>query len=75
MAGVPVEKAIAASVESLRSRRGLPQRVLAEAVGLSQGAMSQRLNGKVEFSLSELEPIAEALGVTVLDLFTTATPS
>lgn len=46
-----------------RQRRS--QREVAEAVGLSQVAVSRRLLGAVDFEISELIAVAEFLGVDV----------
>ena len=37
---------------------------LAVALGLSPAAVSRRLNGNVEFSVSELEAVAHLVGLT-----------
>lgn len=43
---------------------------LARALGLTQAAVSMKLRGERAIGLDELEPIAEYLGVSVLDLLT-----
>lgn len=40
----------------------------AQVLGLSQAAMSRRLSGRVDFTISELLDLAEWLGVTLDDL-------
>lgn len=41
---------------------------LAEKIGMSQSAMSRRMVGDQAFDLDELDRIAEALGVGIVDL-------
>lgn len=43
----------------------MSQDALAEALGLSQGAVSRRMLGKTEFSLTEIERAADLLKVPV----------
>lgn len=47
------------------ARQGMSQMKLGEALGCAQNAVSRRLTGKVNFSLSEIEQIAEVLDVPV----------
>lgn len=53
----------AAEVRAEVARQRKPQREIAEALGMSQTAVSRRLLGEVEFSLSQLTVLAEVLGV------------
>lgn len=48
---------------------------LAERVGTSSGHLSDIETGKREASLSMLRAIAQALGITEMDLFTPSTPA
>ena len=50
------------------SRRTITQSTLAAALHCSQAAVSRRLAGTVEFNVSELEAIAEILGVEITEL-------
>jgi len=59
---------VAAEIRAEMGRQrgtGWNQRRLAEVLGLSQAQVSERMSGKVEFRMSELEQIATALGVPV----------
>ena len=55
-------------VEDLRVevfRRRVSQEQLAVATGMSQSAISRRLNGDVEPTINELMKIANAIGLTI----------
>jgi len=47
------------------ARRKVPQRQLAEALGLSQAGVSKRLNGLTPWDVNEITVVAESLGVPV----------
>lgn len=47
---------------------GLTQASTARALGIGRQTFSRKLNGHVDFSLSELTRLAEILGTTVADL-------
>lgn len=49
-------------------RTGTKQADLAEVLGLSQAAVSRRLNGEIPFDVTELEKVAERLGTTAAAL-------
>ena len=72
MSITPVDRRLRATVaEEIRvllARRRMSGVQLAEAIGRSQAYVSRRLNGATAFDVDDLERIAEALGVTVLDL-------
>lgn len=56
----------------IRSRLALQdktQKELGEALGLSRASLSARINGHRDFSFSELEAVADFLGVAMADLF------
>ncbi|MCK6096255.1 helix-turn-helix transcriptional regulator [Micrococcus sp. EYE_162] len=56
----------------IRSRLALADKTLSdlgEALGLGRAAMSARMNGHRDFSFSELELVADFLGVQMRDLF------
>ncbi len=59
---------VAAEVRAEAARQGIRHRVIAERLGLSQAQVSERMRGGIEFRLSELEQIADLLGVRVQDL-------
>lgn len=64
--------ALGSRVRRLRAATGLSVRAFAEATGFSASFISQMENGVVSPSLGSLEKIAEALGVTLRDLFADA---
>ncbi|AON97337.1 helix-turn-helix DNA binding protein [Gordonia phage Hedwig] len=47
---------------------GITQQSAADALHMSQSAFSRRYLGRVEFRASELQDLANLLGVTVADL-------
>lgn len=59
---------VAANVKAEATRRGLVQSDLATALGVSRAAMSRRLTGEMEFSVSELITLADFLGVDTRQL-------
>lgn len=44
-------------------RRGFNATQLAKAIGISKSAFSKKINGKSEFTLSEIQGIVEVLGL------------
>jgi transcriptional regulator with XRE-family HTH domain len=60
--------ATAAAVREHVRRHSLRQVDVALALGLSQQAVSDRLTGRTPFTLSDLERLAELLGVPVAEL-------
>ena len=48
---------------------GLIQKELARKIGLSQSAMSERMNGNVEFTAGEMKRIMDVLGIPAEDLY------
>lgn len=60
-------------VRQIRSRLALHDKTqgeLGEALGLGHAAMSARMNGHRDFTFSELEKVADFLGVSLRDLVT-----
>ena len=57
------------TVKSLREQRGLTQRALAQAVGVTDKAISKWETGRGLPDISLVEPLASALGVSVAELF------
>lgn len=49
--------------------KGISQESLAAKIDRSQSALSRRLLGQIPFSIPELEMIAEALDLSLSDLF------
>lgn len=60
---------VAGNVRAEVARRGMSQASLARALEINQAGVSRRLNGKVDFTASELSLIARALGVPVGTFF------
>lgn len=58
------------TVKALREQRGLTQRALAEAVGVTDKAVSKWESGRGLPDVSLVESLAEALGVSVAELLT-----
>jgi transcriptional regulator with XRE-family HTH domain len=56
---------VAREVRAEMGRQRRTHRELAEALGISQPQVTKRLNGDIEFRPSELEQVAEMLGVPV----------
>lgn len=55
-------------IAKARKDKGLTQQALAEAVGLTQGAVAHWESGRRQPPVAMLRKIAEALGVPVADL-------
>lgn len=63
---------VAANVRGELARRRLGQVQIAQALGISQAAVSRRLNGSVPLDVNELAVIARLLGVSAADLLPAA---
>lgn len=59
---------IAGNIRAEVSRREINQTDLAQHLGISQAQMSSRLRGRVEFKPSEMENIANFMGVEIEEL-------
>lgn len=59
-------------IRDVIDRAGLRQADVAEALGLTQPAVSRRLNGHTDWTLGELRVVAALAGVPVADLVTEA---
>ena len=59
---------VAANIKAQMARTATTQQILADALHLSQTAISRRLSGHVCFTIDELVAIAAVLGVPVVDL-------
>lgn len=59
------------AVKAVREKRGLSQRELAAAVGISQPAIAQIENGQTQPTLNNLIKIADALQVSLCELVDT----
>ena len=56
------------NIRAEMARRRVTQIAVATHLGMSQAAVSRRLNGDKEFAVSELLAVAFLLGVTAIDL-------
>lgn len=66
--GSTLREQVAEEVRVLLARRRTSATALAKTLGVSQTYVWRRLTGETAFDLDDLERIANALGVTVLDL-------
>ncbi|MGW6003528.1 helix-turn-helix transcriptional regulator [Oerskovia enterophila] len=66
--GVPLSRVAAGAVRLESARRDISQEDLAELLGRSRSAISQRFTGKVAWSLDDLGTIAAAFSCPVDDL-------
>lgn len=58
------------NIRKIRVEKGIPQKLLADALSVDDSVISNIENDKRELKVSELEIIASCLGVEVIDLFT-----
>ena len=61
-------KQLALAIRSRMALREMRQADLADAIDMGPSALSARMNGGREFTFSDLEAIAAALGVSLRDL-------
>jgi predicted XRE-type DNA-binding protein len=59
---------VAAEVRAWRGRLNISQAEVGKILGLSQGQVSARLLGKVEFSFTEVGKLAQAWGISEAEL-------
>ncbi|HEY8664636.1 MAG TPA: helix-turn-helix transcriptional regulator [Propionibacteriaceae bacterium] len=64
----PTPHPVARNVRAEMSRRRITQAVVARHLNLSQSSVSLRLTGSAEFKVSELQAVAELLGVSTASL-------
>jgi transcriptional regulator with XRE-family HTH domain len=63
----PVDR-VAMKIKSLRARRGLTQKQLAERAGISHGYVARLETARQDPSLTVLEKLAKALRVKIAEL-------
>jgi len=63
---------VAGEVRAAMARRRISQTALADALGMSQAAISRRLTGALPFDVAELSAIAEILDVPLASLLSNA---
>ena len=61
-------KGITTAIREKIAAHGLSTTIVAKRLGIGRQTFSRKLNGHVDFSLSELTRLAEILGTTVADL-------
>lgn len=61
-------KGITTAIREKIAANGLSTVIVAKRLGIGRQTFSRKLNGHVDFSLSELIRLAEILGTTVADL-------
>jgi two-component system, response regulator len=66
---IAIEKRLGISVKNWRNRLGLPQDALALRAGLQRSYVSDVERGSRNVSLKSIEKLADALGISVLTLF------
>lgn len=64
-----IEQIVARNVKAEAVRYGLSIEDLENALDKGKTALHARLNGSVEFRPSELERLADAMGIEVVDFF------
>jgi transcriptional regulator with XRE-family HTH domain len=67
----PLAKQLGACIRTLRQQTGLSQVEFGEKCGFYQTYLSRVENGKANPTINALEVVANALGLTVFDLFDT----
>ena len=67
---VTTRDVVAANVRAEAARAGFNQVRLGQRLGISQGAITKRWRGERPWQLEELDSLASALGVSVVDLVT-----
>lgn len=64
----PTSAAVARNIKGLMGKNDCNQTELADHLGMSQPALSRRLRGKQEWSIDELDTVAERFDVSIPDL-------
>lgn len=64
-----LKKPLFAELEAELKRNGMTRKEYAKQIGLSASGVSARLNGKIEFSLSEMLKTKKLLNKSLDDLF------
>lgn len=68
VARTPLQVAVAEEIRSLLARRRMSASQLARQMGVTQPYLWRRMSGEISFDLADLEQIASALDVAVLQL-------
>lgn len=64
----PSAEHVNATIRAELARRGFTQGDLAAAIGLHQVTVSQRMVGRRQWALDELQRVADYLGISLVDL-------
>ena len=59
---------LSTAIRERAAEKGLTQATTARALGIGRQTFSRKINGRNDFSVSELARLAEVLGTTVADL-------
>lgn len=59
------QEAVSQAVKKYLAESHHPQRIIAEVLSVTQGQISQRISGKVAWSLCDVERLHAALGIEV----------
>lgn len=65
---VDLSSVVTANIRAELARRGIRQVVVAEVLGISQSQVSKRFNGHIDWTLREVDQIAELLGIDPMAL-------
>lgn len=71
----PTAKHVGAEVRGLLAKHRISQTAAGQRLGLSQAAMSRRINGEIPFNVDELSALADLLGVPASTLLGAAATS
>jgi transcriptional regulator with XRE-family HTH domain len=63
-----MEATLNETIRLLLTRTGKRHADVADAVGITRGSMTLRLQGKSRWRLDDLQPVADAFGLTVCEL-------
>lgn len=63
-----MEATLNETIRLLLTRTGKRHADVADAVGITRGSMTLRLQGKSRWRLDDLRPVADAFGLTVCEL-------
>jgi transcriptional regulator with XRE-family HTH domain len=68
MSALRTQQAVATEIRVTMLRRGVNQTELAQRLGHDQTWLSKRLKGRTTLSIDDLDQIARAIGVEMIDL-------
>lgn len=59
---------LSTAIRERAAEKGLTQAAVARAIGIGRQTFSRKINGRGDFSVSELTRLADLLGTTIVDL-------